>query len=334
MANYAIMRMEKRKLASVGRIGKHNERLKESYKSNPDIDPERSRLNYHIIEPKAGYRNAVLHRIEEAGARRRKDSVVLQDCFIGATPDWIKAKSPPEQEEYFRYAVSFFEERIGKENIISAVVHMDEATPHMHLCFVPITNDGRLSSKEIIGGPTGLTKWQDAFYEHMAEKYPDLTRGTPKRVSHRQHIPVYMFKNAGLLYDHYEEILQAINDIGMFNSGKKKDAAIALLGRYAPEMANLKDQLKTTDKQIAYLEKTIDDERGYVRYYKRQAAEKDDIIGEKDDIILEKNEQLYELNRKQKQLEKLISMIPPEVLEKIRQQEIQARKQRERGWER
>ncbi len=331
MANYTIMRIEKRKLAAVGRICRHNERLKETYKSNPDIDLERSHLNYHIIKPNTNYRNAVLRRIEEAGARRRKDSVVMQDCFIGATPEWMKAKSPQEQQEYFRQAVSFFEEKIGKENIISAVVHMDEATPHMHLCFVPITKDGRLSSKEIIGGPAGLSKWQDDFYAHMAERYPDLTRGTPKRVSHRQHIPVYMFKNVGVLYDHYEEILEAINDIGVLNSGKKKDAAIALLGRYAPEMANLKDQLKTTDKKIAYLEKMIDDERGNARYYRSQSEEKEQVIEKKDNIILEKNEQLYELNRKQKELEKIISRIPPEILEEIRQQEIRARKQREKG---
>lgn len=319
MANYAIMRMEKRKLAAVGRICKHNERLKEEYKSNPDIDPEKREMNYHIIQPKATYRNAVLARIEEAGAKRRKDSVVLQDCFIGATPDWIKAKMAKEQEAYFRYATEFFVKKIGKENIISVVVHMDEATPHMHLCFVPITANGRLSSKDIVGGPAGLSKWQDEFYEHMAERYPDLTRGTPARVSHRQHIPVYMFKNAGLLYDHYEEIVQAIKDINVFNGSKKKEAAIALLGRYAPEMAKLKDQLKATDKQIRYLEESVDLERQNTRYFKNENAEKGEVIQEK-------NQQLYELNRKQKELERIISMIPPEVLEQIRRREIEARR--------
>ena len=319
MANYAIMRMEKRKLAAVGRICKHNERLKKEYKSNPDIDPGKRELNYHIIRPNTTYRNAVLKRIEEAGARRRKDSVVLQDCFIGATPDWIKAKTAKEQEAYFRYAAEFFAKKIGKENIVSAVVHMDEATPHMHLCFVPITANGRLSSKDIVGGPTGLSKWQDEFYEHMAERYPDLTRGTPARVSHRQHIPVYMFKNAGLLYDHYEEIVQAIKDIGVINSSKKKDAAIALLGRYAPEMAKLKEQLKATDKQISYLEGTVDLERQNTRYFKNENAEKGEVIREK-------NQQLYELNRKQKELERIISLIPPEVLEQIRRREIETRR--------
>ena len=327
MPNYAIMRIEKRKLASVGRIGKHNERLKSEYKSNPDIDPAKKNQNYHLIEPRTSYRNAVLKRIEEVGARRRKDSVVMQDCFIGATPEWIISKPPEEQEQYFRHALTFFEEKIGKENIVSAVVHMDEKTPHMHLCFVPITKDGRLSSKEIIGGPKGLSKWQDEFYDHMAKQYPDLTRGTPVRVSHRQHVPVYMFKNAGILYDHYQEILEAINDIGLINNSKKKDAAIALLGRYAPEMVNLKDQLKSTDQKIKGLERTIEIERSNVSWFK----EENDKM---ENTIWEKNQELLELNRKQKELEKLISKIPPELLEQIRQQEIQARKKRERGWER
>lgn len=203
MANYAIMRIEKRKLGAVGRICNHHERLKAEYKSNPDIDPSRTHLNYHIVEPTAKYRKAVLDRIEEVGAKRRKDSVVMQDCFVGGTPDWLKGKSVEEQRKYFDYAYRFFENNFKKENIISAVVHLDEATPHMHLCFVPITDKGRLSSKDIIGGPKGLVGWQDKFYEYMHEKYTDITRGTPAKVSHRKHIPPFMLidsiKESGVL---------------------------------------------------------------------------------------------------------------------------------------
>ena len=129
MANYAIMRIEKRKLGAVGRIGKHNERLKSEYKSNPDIDLERTHLNYHLVQPTGSYRKMVLQRICDTGARMRKDSVVLQDCFIGATPEWIRSKSPEFVREYYETALSFFENVFGKENIISAVVHLDEATP-------------------------------------------------------------------------------------------------------------------------------------------------------------------------------------------------------------
>ena len=75
MANYAIMRMEKRKLGSVGRICSHHERLKAEYKSNPDIDASRTHLNYHIVEPAAKYRRAVLQRIEQAGALKTQRKI-------------------------------------------------------------------------------------------------------------------------------------------------------------------------------------------------------------------------------------------------------------------
>ncbi len=327
MANYVIMRIEKRKLGAVGRIGKHNERLKEEYKSNPDIDLERTRFNYHLKEPTDSYRNMVLERINESGAKMRKDSVVLQDCFISATPEWIRSKTPELQREYFETALGFFEKEFGKENIVSAVVHLDEATPHMHLCFVPITKDNRLSSKELIGGPKGLSKLQDRFYEHMSARFPKLERGIPKRVTKRQHVPPYMFKNAATLYEHYGEILKAINDIGVLNSGKKKEEAIALLGKYAPEMVNLKDQLKATDSKIAYLERTVDEWRDDYRSLRGYAQEKEDEL-------YKANKSLFDLNQKQKQLESLISKIPPEVLNEIAQAERKARKERHKGWER
>lgn len=323
MANYAIMRMEKRHLSAVSKICSHHERLKAEYKSNPDIDPSRTHLNYHIIEPTAKYRKMVLDRIEEAGAKRRKDSVVMQDCFVGGTPDWLKKKSLEEQREYFDYAYRFFEEHFKKENIISAVVHMDEETPHMHLCFVPITNKGRLSSKEIVGGPSGLVKWQDRFYKYMVEKYPDITRGTPAKVSHRKHIPPFMFKVAGELYDHYGEICKAINNIGLMNNAKKKDAAIALLGRYAPEMAQLKVQLQSTDKHIGYLERELLRERSLNSEYRSKNYEQELALKEA-------NKKIYELNRRQKELDKVISQIPPEILQQMAQREKERRK-REKG---
>ena len=317
---YGIMRIGKRKLGAAGGIGRHHEREKEEYKSNPDIDQDRTRENYHIIQPKEkNYRKAVLKRIEETGARRRKDSVVLQDVFVGATPEWIKSKELWEQKEYFQWATEFFERKIGKENIISAVVHMDEATPHMHLCFVPITSQGRLSSKDIIGGPAGLIKWQDEFFDHMSQKYPDLVRGTPARITRRKHIPAYMFKCAGELYKHYDEILAAINDIGMFKNGQKKEEAIALLGRYAPEMVRLKNQLQTTSEHIDDLERSLDSERIRNRNLGND-------LEEKKKELKEANKSLYDLNRQQKELDKLFSKIPEDNMQEI------LRQQREREW--
>jgi len=46
----------------------------------------------------------------------------------------------------------------------------------MHLCFTPITLDGRLSAKEIIGNRTQLTKWQDAYFARMVKSFPNIER--------------------------------------------------------------------------------------------------------------------------------------------------------------
>ena len=62
MANYAIIRIEKRKLGSCSAIEKHQEREKEKYKSNPDIDPALTPLNYHLVKPDASYRMMVLQK--------------------------------------------------------------------------------------------------------------------------------------------------------------------------------------------------------------------------------------------------------------------------------
>ena len=48
---YAILRFQKRKAGGVAACERHNERKKEAYKSNPDIDMERSKNNYHLVAP-------------------------------------------------------------------------------------------------------------------------------------------------------------------------------------------------------------------------------------------------------------------------------------------
>ena len=323
MANYAIMRIEKRHLGSVTAIGNHHERLKEKYKSNPDIDPERSQFNYHLVQPEKKYRQAVLDRIEGSGAKMRKNSVVLQDCFVGATPEWIREKSVEEQKEYFDHAYAFFEKKFGRENMISAVVHLDEATPHMHLCFVPITPDGHLSSKQIIGGPKGLEKLQDEFYEHMHERYPELARGLSKKITHRKHLPTQLYKNAEDLDRKYDEIVAAVNGIKGFNSGKKRDEAIRLLGQYAPEMAQMKAQLHSTEKYI----KTLEKDRSF--YESKFLGEAYDNSEQKKEI-LELKRTVNTLLARQKKLQHVIEQIPEDTLKQMAAEEKQRRK-KERG---
>ena len=139
------------KAGGVAACERHNERKKEAYKSNPDIDMERSKDNYHLVNPpRYTYKKEINRMVAEAGCRTRKDSVMMVETLITASPEFMNSLPPKEQKAYFTMALDFISERVGEKNILSAVVHMDERTPHMHLCFVPITPDNKLSAKTIL----------------------------------------------------------------------------------------------------------------------------------------------------------------------------------------
>lgn len=133
MAQYAILRFEKHKGTPARALESHHERQKEKYASNPDIDTSRSKYNFHIVKPEGRYYHFIQKRIEEAGCRTRKDSTKFVDTLITASPEFFKGKSPKTVQAFFQRAGDFLIDRVGRENIISAVVHMDEKTPHLHL---------------------------------------------------------------------------------------------------------------------------------------------------------------------------------------------------------
>ena len=147
MAQHAILRFEKHKGNPARPLEAHHERQKEQYASNPDIDTSRSKYNFHIVKPEGRYYHFIQSRIEQAGCRTRKDSTRFVDTLITASPEFFKGKSPKEIQAFFQRASDFLIGRVGRENIVSAVVHMDEKTPHLHLTFVPLTKDNRLCAK-------------------------------------------------------------------------------------------------------------------------------------------------------------------------------------------
>ena len=203
---YAILRFAKYKGPEIGHIESHNERTKEKYASNPDIDTSRSHLNFHLVTPQRKYRAEAEKQIAEAGCRTRPDSVRVVEALVTASPEFFNGKKKGEIKAYFQEALDFVREHQDPKTIISAVVHMDEKTPHMHLCFVPLTADGRLSAKEIVGNKKKLTQWQDRFWEHMVKKYPDLERGESASETGRDHIPPRLFKQMARLTKQAERL--------------------------------------------------------------------------------------------------------------------------------
>ena len=313
-AQYGILRFAKYKGPEISNIEAHNERKKEKYASNPDIDNSRKNLNYHLIEPVGKYRAETNRLIEEYGCRTRKDSVRVVEALITATPEFFKGKKKSEIRAYFQTALEFIEKYQDSKTILSAVVHMDEKTPHMHLSFVPITQDGRLCAKEILGNKKKLTWWQDEFWKHMVKKYPDLERGESASKTGRDHIPPRVFKEAVHLNRMKEQIMAILNDTNPFNKKAKAEELEALLGKYVPGAEALRTKLKkygTAYKAMAAENAALEKQLG--------AASKESVLKK-----LEINEKLRELD----ELHRMVDVLPPEILQAAKQ--VAAHKQQER----
>ena len=257
-AQYAILRFAKYKGPEIGHIESHNERTKEKYASNPDVDTSRSHLNFHLVTPQRKYRAEAEKQIAEAGCRTRSDSVRVVEALVTASPEFFKGKKKSEVKAYFTEALNFIRAHQDPKTIISAVVHMAEKTPQMHLCFVPLTEDGRLSAKEIVGNKKKLTQWQDRFWEHMVKKYPDLERGESASETGRDHIPPRVFKEMTRLTKQKAKLEELLSDINPFNIKGKTAEIGVLLDKYIPSI----EQMHTTMKkyQVAFAETASENE--------------------------------------------------------------------------
>lgn len=315
---YAILRFKKCKAGGVTAAYAHNERKKEAYKSNPDIDTSRKENNYHLVLPKQTYRREITRLIKAAACRTRKDSTVMVETLITASPEFMQALPLKEQREYFTRALSFVESRVGKGNIIAAVVHMDETTPHMHLSFCPITegkNGLTLSAKAILGNQAQLSKWQDDFHAHMSARFPELERGISSMKTGRKHIPLSLFKLAERLDKQADKVIAAINDIGAIGNAKKRAVAIELLRTWIPQAQGLTAKVHSVDEYV----KSLESENSYQKY--RNDDIQHTLVSERSgakDKEWEHLQQIRALQERLRKAEALTKQIPPEVLEQLK----------------
>lgn len=310
---YAILRFAKRKGGAAKAIAAHNERTKEAYASNPDIDKSRTVQNEHLIAPRWSYGQEIRHRIGMAGCRVRRDSVKFVETLITTSPEFAKAHES-EMPEYFERALGFLKERVGEENIFSAVVHMDEKTPHMHLCFVPLTKDKRLSAKEILGNKKAMIRWQDDFYACMSERWPELERGTPAVETKRRHLTPQWYKRVTAMDTKLEKLETALNGINVLNAGKKREEAVALLAQLLPEVESFQAEIQRMQQAVS---------RSLTM--QRCSAEENETL--KDKLTAERRKsaeqraKLTVLEERYKRAEKLLKRLPLELTERVEDKE-------------
>jgi len=199
--------MEKYRRADIVGIERENER-NENYKStrNPQIDKSRTHLNYHTIPFEKKYLSFIDERIKRLSPKRKiKDDAVLITSFIlGSDKEFFDRITAEQQKQFFADCTDFFSERYGKENVVSAVVHLDESTPHLHFNLMPVTG-GRLCAKKLFDR-AALRELQTNFYEVVGKKY-GLKRG--KEGSTAKHLDTVAFKAKKMTEAAEEKIREA-----------------------------------------------------------------------------------------------------------------------------
>lgn len=193
--SYGIIRVQKFKAGSVRGIQIHDQREKDHSHTNKDINFEKSSMNYDLHNQQhINFYQKAKERIAQLNLKKavRKDAVVMCQCMITSGHEFFEGMNKQSQDKFFEDAYNFVAEKYGKQNIISATVHFDEKTPHIHINFVPVTSDGRLCAKDLFK-KKDLSQLHDDFYMFNQKMGYNLERGENKG-EFQQHLSVEEFK--------------------------------------------------------------------------------------------------------------------------------------------
>ena len=216
--SYAIVRNEKLTRAEVNGKCTHNDRKAKCH-TNKDIDPTKTHLNYYIKKNNYTYTKEFdkLRKEQNLAGHLRENSIIMCQMIFTSDQEFFDRIGEAETKRYFEESYKFIcnYKNLGEKNIISAVVHLDEGTPHLHLMFVPVVHtkdkDGndieKICARDFWKGRDSYRKLQDAYFEHVKSKGFDLERGLYVEETNRKNLSVKEFKKV-TNYTKTKEILK------------------------------------------------------------------------------------------------------------------------------
>ena len=222
--NYAIFRSEPIfTINDLAQIGAHNKRDKKSYRSNPDIDINKSKDNIYLVPLNAkyvsGFYNLTKEYKKEHDARmltmradKKKSfkdmldiskSVVADELLMSASHDFFKDMTRDEIINWANTCMEFVYNDLGyaKEQVLHSVLHLDEKTPHIHCVVVPLikkfdkrtkTERFTISKKQYLKDNEHLSLLQDKYHKRLTDAGYCLERGI--KGSDTKHIKIKDYK--------------------------------------------------------------------------------------------------------------------------------------------
>ena len=190
VTHVAITAQKTKQLSSA--VQAHTERFDASKKHlNKSIRPEDSARNINLLPDAHGTYKERFDKLlaDKYNGRKRKDGtpVLRKDATklvqiavnLGQVDDAtglrIDELSEDDKVKFLREDVyNTLADYFGADNIIGASIHLDESQPHLHMDIVPLTAEGKLSAKDMLGGPLALSRHQTEWLEDLQAKRPDL----------------------------------------------------------------------------------------------------------------------------------------------------------------
>lgn len=299
------LHFEKHK-GSTGGLQRHNEREPGQRHSNKNIKPDRTKDNI-FLKPKDDrtYGERVDDRLEAGyrGAKAiRKDAVKMVEATVQLGGD-ITKESEETQIEALKEAYEELKEMYGEENIISAVIHVDETTPHLHCDFVPLTKRGNLSAKDVIGDKKKMRRTQEKFLEAMQERVPraKFARLEPEKAQFN-----------GLDQKLYEKMTASI---------KEREDKLCDREDYIEDQ---EIKLENKEEQLNQLKETLEAKENEIRARERQVEKDEDGIVFDRDALDAREAKLAEQAQELREREEAIVETANKLTDKTRELNLKA----------
>ena len=196
--SYAIVRNEKLTRRKAQGICVHNDRKAKNH-TNKEIYSERTHLNYYLKKNNLNYVKEFdkLKKENDLKGNIRSNSIIMCEMLFTSDSNFFEKIGEKETKRYFEESFKFIcnYKDLGEENILSAVVHLDEGVPHMHLVYVPVIhtkdkegNDiDKICARDFWKGRDSYRQLQNAYYEYVTSKGFDLERGLPVEETGAKH---------------------------------------------------------------------------------------------------------------------------------------------------
>ena len=297
--SYAIIRNAKYKRENLMAVYRHNERKNKNY-SNKDIDITKSYLNYSLKEPEFNYVKEfdnIIKKYDLKGQIKTVSNIVCE-YMITSDNDFFKRIGKEETKRYFETAYKFVCEYkdLGEKYILSAKVHYDERSPHLHLLFLPVVHTtnkkgspiDKLACSEFWKAKDSYRQLQNAFFKYMVNNGFDLQRGLPKEKTNRVHYTLKEYKNI-TNFEQTKKTLKNIKlelpdvpnitDININRLSKKRDEKILkeIIKPKDDLIQNLYQDNVNLHKELSRQEKVIEEAEKYQK-------ERDKIIADNRDL--------------------------------------------------